>query len=108
MAPGSEADESRGVVTFDDVIERGKGVPGSALTEIEEEQCVNEACMLMFTSGTTGNPKGIKTVVLSSANSSLRGCVNPPPGSLWPPAQVSCNLFRVTGSGMDKRSTELR
>lgn len=59
MAPGSEADESRGVVTFDDVIERGKGVPGSALTEIEEEQCVNEACMLMFTSGTTGNPKGV-------------------------------------------------
>ena len=58
MAPGSAADASRGVLAFDDVIEAGKKVPDSALAQVEDEQCVNEACMLVFTSGTTGAPKG--------------------------------------------------
>ena len=43
-------------------MERGRGVADSALDEVEEQQCVNEACMLIFTSGTTGLPKGMKKV----------------------------------------------
>ena len=55
---GSEIDKNRNVITLGDVIELGKGVPVSDLDKIEEEQFVNEACMLIFTSGTTGQPKG--------------------------------------------------
>ena len=40
------------------MIQMGWSVPESRLDEIEEEQFVNEACMVLFTSGTTGPPKG--------------------------------------------------
>ena len=37
----------------------GRGVPDTELDRIEEEQFVNEACVLVYTSGTTGKPKGV-------------------------------------------------
>ena len=40
------------------MIDLGEAVPESRLDDIEEEQFVNEACMVLFTSGTTGPPKG--------------------------------------------------
>ena len=37
----------------------GRATPDSELDRIEEEQFVNEACVLVYTSGTTGKPKGV-------------------------------------------------
>ena len=59
MAPGSEADESKRAITWRQLIELGEAVPESRLDDIEEEQFVNEACVLVYTSGTTGKPKGV-------------------------------------------------
>ena len=61
MAPGSKGDESKRAVTWQEMIDLGKSVPESRLDDIEEEQFVNEACMVLFTSGTTGPPKGEST-----------------------------------------------
>ena len=61
MAPGSKGDQSKRAVTWQEMIDLGKSVPESRLDEIEEEQFVNEACMVLFTSGTTGPPKGEST-----------------------------------------------
>ena len=58
MAPGSTSDESKRAITWQDMIKAGESVPESHLDKIEEEQFVNEACMVLFTSGTTGSPKG--------------------------------------------------
>ncbi len=49
---------SEDVISWRELIEAGKSVPDSALDAIEEEQFVNDACMLVYTSGTTGPPKG--------------------------------------------------
>ena len=59
MAPGSEADESKRAITWQQMIDLGEAVPESRLDDIEEEQFVNEACVLVYTSGTTGKPKGV-------------------------------------------------
>ena len=37
----------------------GRETPDSELDRIEDEQFVNEACVLVYTSGTTGKPKGV-------------------------------------------------
>jgi len=37
----------------------GNEVPDTVLTDIEKSQAVNQACMLIQTSGTTGPPKGV-------------------------------------------------
>ena len=58
MAPGSKGDESKRAITWQEMIDLGESVPESRLDAIEEEQFVNEACMVLFTSGTTGPPKG--------------------------------------------------
>ncbi len=60
MAPGSDA-SSLGldnVLTWADLRKAAESVPESQLDEIESSQCVNEACVVLFTSGTTGMPKG--------------------------------------------------
>ena len=57
MAPGSTSNESKKAITWTEMIAGGESVPESRLDEIEEEQFVNEACMMLFTSGTTGRRK---------------------------------------------------
>lgn len=47
------------VVTWAQLQEMGRETPDSELDRIEEEQFVNEACVLVYTSGTTGKPKGV-------------------------------------------------
>ena len=46
------------VLTWNEMIEEGRHVSNDTLIEKEKEQAVNKACMLMYTSGTTGLPKG--------------------------------------------------
>ena len=56
----------------------GRAVPDAELDRIEDEQFVNEACVLVYTSGTTGKPKGVMVnqVLLIKADN--------PKGSLSP------------------------
>ena len=53
---------SENVISWQDVKESGYEVNDEILNEIEKNQAVNKVCMLQFTSGTTGPPKGIYRV----------------------------------------------
>jgi len=48
-----------GILSWSEVISLGQSLPDSLLQERLEKQAVNQACMLVYTSGTTGNPKGV-------------------------------------------------
>eukprot|EP00088_Acartia_fossae_P049686 TRINITY_DN5492_c0_g1_i1.p1 TRINITY_DN5492_c0_g1~~TRINITY_DN5492_c0_g1_i1.p1 ORF type:complete len:720 (-),score=161.38 TRINITY_DN5492_c0_g1_i1:926-3085(-) len=50
---------SPGVLSWQKVMEIGRSLPDSILTERLEAQAVNQPCALIYTSGTTGNPKGV-------------------------------------------------
>ena len=50
---------SKNIVSWQDVKESSYEVNDEVLNEIERKQAVNKVCMLQFTSGTTGPPKGI-------------------------------------------------
>ena len=49
---------SENILSWTEVLEVGNEVPDTVLTDIEKSQAVNQACMLIQTSGTTGPPKG--------------------------------------------------
>jgi long-subunit acyl-CoA synthetase (AMP-forming) len=48
---------SPGVLSWQKLIEIGRAEPDSLLMERLQQQAVNQACTLVYTSGTTGNPK---------------------------------------------------
>ena len=52
------------VFTWKEMFHHGKRIDDSVLEEREKQQVVNQACALMYTSGTTGNPKGIGRYLL--------------------------------------------
>ena len=56
---------SKNVISWQDVKESGYEVNDEILNEIERKQAVNKVCMLQFTSGTTGPPKGINLISYS-------------------------------------------
>ncbi len=61
MDPGFEATGHPlygDVIGWADLQQAGEAIPDAALAEIEADQVVNEACLTVFTSGTTGMPKG--------------------------------------------------
>ena len=47
-----------GVLTWDELMDIGRRSDDSALEERLANMAVNQCCMLVYTSGTTGNPKG--------------------------------------------------
>ena len=47
------------MISWKDLLEIGRGVPDRILQERLENQAVNQACILVYTSGTTGHPKGV-------------------------------------------------
>ena len=46
------------VLTWDEMIINGQNVDDDVLKQREDQQAVNQACLLVYTSGTTGPPKG--------------------------------------------------
>ena len=48
----------KNVLTWQEMLESGKSVENAVLEQREENQAVNHACALSYTSGTTGPPKG--------------------------------------------------
>ena len=69
---------SPGVLSWQHMIEIGRAEPDSILQERLQQQAVNQACTLVYTSGTTGNPK----VPVSSLKPSYIQCcelVDPEP-----------------------------
>ena len=53
-------ESTKNVISWQDVIESGCELNDDILTNIEKKQAVNQVCMLQYTSGTTGPPKGNK------------------------------------------------
>ena len=53
------ASELGNVISWNDVLETGKKESDQDLHIRETNQAVNKACMYMYTSGTTGPPKGM-------------------------------------------------
>ncbi|XP_041494612.1 long-chain-fatty-acid--CoA ligase ACSBG1 isoform X1 [Microtus oregoni] len=47
------------VYTMEELIELGQEVPEEALDTVLDTQQPNQCCVLVYTSGTTGNPKGV-------------------------------------------------
>jgi long-subunit acyl-CoA synthetase (AMP-forming) len=58
MEPGCIGNANEGVLTWQELLKAGEAIPEAALDKIEAEQFVNDACMVMYTSGTTSLPKG--------------------------------------------------
>ncbi len=56
-APGATATMEE-AMTWEELLRLGRASSGEALRRVEEEQVANEACALVYTSGTTGTPKG--------------------------------------------------
>ena len=52
----------KNVLTWQEMLESGKSVENAVLEQREENQAVNHACALSYTSGTTGPPKGKKNL----------------------------------------------
>jgi len=48
-----------GVISWNELMEIGQGLPDKLLQDRLEQQAVNQPCMLVYTSGTTGDPKGV-------------------------------------------------
>ena len=46
------------ISTWDEMIINGQNIDNDILKRIEDQQAVNQACLLVYTSGTTGPPKG--------------------------------------------------
>ena len=53
-------ESTKNVISWQDVKESGCELNDDILTNIEKKQAVNQVCMLQYTSGTTGPPKGNK------------------------------------------------
>ena len=52
------------VLSWQELLEIGNEVDNKVLTDIESKQSVNQACMLQYTSGTTGPPKGMDLICI--------------------------------------------
>eukprot|EP00088_Acartia_fossae_P068053 TRINITY_DN8561_c0_g1_i2.p1 TRINITY_DN8561_c0_g1~~TRINITY_DN8561_c0_g1_i2.p1 ORF type:complete len:693 (-),score=116.94 TRINITY_DN8561_c0_g1_i2:294-2372(-) len=50
---------SSDIMSWQDVLDLGETIPDNILQERLEVQAVNQPCMLVYTSGTTGDPKGV-------------------------------------------------
>ena len=48
-----------GILSWSDVIKLGKSLPDNELDKRIANLAVNQAALLVYTSGTTGNPKGV-------------------------------------------------
>ena len=59
----SLANEYGSVISWKSVLDLGKENSDRELEIREKNQVVNKACMYMYTSGTTGPPKGILTPI---------------------------------------------
>nr|KAF6400210.1 acyl-CoA synthetase bubblegum family member 2 [Rousettus aegyptiacus] len=51
--------DKENLYSWDDFMELGNSIPNSQLDQIIAEQKANQCAVLMYTSGTTGNPKGV-------------------------------------------------
>ena len=58
MEDSSSQRKSENILSWTEVLEIGNEVQDTVLSDIENSQAVNQACMLIQTSGTTGPPKG--------------------------------------------------
>ena len=58
MEDSSSQRKSENILSWREVLEIGNEVQDTVLSDIENSQAVNQACMLIQTSGTTGPPKG--------------------------------------------------
>ena len=53
-----DPDLAANVLTWDELLNLGRSTSDQLLDERERDQAVNQAAMMLYTSGTTGPPKG--------------------------------------------------
>ena len=58
LSPQSLAANGDDVITWEELLDMGRSVDDQILEECEKDQSVNQAAMMLYTSGTTGPPKG--------------------------------------------------
>ena len=78
-----EAAAGSGVMTWAQLLELGSDQPGAALQGRLEQQAVNMACMLVYTSGTTGqavNSSAANRLIGEVVQSRRRPLLGPSPG----------------------------
>ena len=71
---GDVSDSSDEVLTWKDVMKLGMGeINDGPVLERQRNMAINQCCVLVYTSGTTGKPKGTTTVIKISIKIVLEG-----------------------------------
>ncbi len=60
MSPDAATSSQPGIMNWRDLVRLGRSESDEHLDAVERTQVANEACLLVYTSGTTGMPKGRK------------------------------------------------
>ena len=62
---GLVAENSQDIISWQQLMKIGDSKNDDSVLERQSKMAINECCVLVYTSGTTGNPKGITLILFS-------------------------------------------
>ena len=62
---GLVAENSQDIISWQQLIKLGDSENDDSVLERQSKMAINECCVLVYTSGTTGNPKGITLILFN-------------------------------------------